>query len=161
MPSQRDIATYDLKPQMSAREAARGASSAPGARTDPRFAIINFANADMVGHTGVIPAAVAAVETVDDCLGEVVGAVHASGGACLITADHGNADHMLDPGRHPNTAHSLNPVPLIVTVAGVTLRARGRPRGRRADRAGAARARAAGGDDGPVAVRPHGLSAAR
>ena len=76
----------------------------------------------MVGHTGVIPAAVRAVETVDRCLGEVVDAVHASGGACIVTADHGNADNMLEPDGSPNTAHSLNPVPLIVTVPGLTLR---------------------------------------
>ena len=85
------------------------------ARTTSAFAIINFANADMVGHTGVIPAAVKAVETVDACLGRVVEAVHATGGACIVTADHGNADHMLEPDGSPNTAHSLNPVPLIVT----------------------------------------------
>ncbi len=79
----------------------------------------------MVGHTGVIPAAVAAVQAVDSCLGDVVGAVHASGGACVITADHGNADNMLEPDGSPNTAHSVNPVPLLVTVAGVTLRGSG------------------------------------
>ena len=89
---------------------------------DYAFGIINFANADMVGHTGVIPAAVKAVETVDECLGEVVRAVHEHGGACVVTADHGNADHMLEPDGSPNTAHSLNPVPLIVTVPGLTLR---------------------------------------
>ena len=76
----------------------------------------------MVGHSGVIEAAVTAVETVDRCLGEVVEAVHASGGACLITADHGNADHMLEPDGSPNTAHSMNPVPVIVTVPGLELR---------------------------------------
>ena len=76
----------------------------------------------MVGHTGVIEAAVKAVETVDECLGEVVAAVHESGGACVVTADHGNADHMLEPDGSPNTAHSLNPVPLIVTSPGVELR---------------------------------------
>ena len=75
----------------------------------------------MVGHTGVIPAAVAAVETVDGCLGEVVSAVHRSGGACVVTADHGNADNMLEPDGSPNTAHSTNPVPLITTVAGLSL----------------------------------------
>ena len=69
----------------------------------------------MVGHTGVIEAAVEAVETVDGCLGEVVAAVHESGGVCVVTADHGNADHMLEPDGSPNTAHSMNPVPLIVT----------------------------------------------
>jgi 2,3-bisphosphoglycerate-independent phosphoglycerate mutase len=88
-----------------------------------RFAIINFANADMVGHTGVIEAAVRAVETVDECLGVVVAAVHEGGGVCVVTADHGNADHMLEPDGSPNTAHSLNPVPLIVTTPGVKLRA--------------------------------------
>ena len=79
----------------------------------------------MVGHTGVIPAAVEAVETVDRCLGEVVTAVAASGGVCLITADHGNADHMLEPDGSPNTAHSLNPVPVIVTAEGMSLRSGG------------------------------------
>src|SRR5207253_1931391 len=79
--------------------------------------IINFANPDMVGHTGSIPAAVTAVEAVDACLADVVAVVHESGGACLITADHGNADNMLEPDGSPNTAHSLNPVPLISTAA--------------------------------------------
>ena len=79
----------------------------------------------MVGHTGVIAAAVTAIETVDACLGAVVDAVHESGGACIITADHGNADHMLEPDGSPNTAHSLNPVPLIVTVPGLSLRGSG------------------------------------
>jgi 2,3-bisphosphoglycerate-independent phosphoglycerate mutase len=77
----------------------------------------------MVGHTGVIEAAVRAIETVDGCLGEVVAAVHERGGACVVTADHGNADHMLEPDGSPNTAHSLNEVPLIVTVPGLKLRA--------------------------------------
>jgi 2,3-bisphosphoglycerate-independent phosphoglycerate mutase len=121
VPSPRDVPTYDHKPQMSANEAA--AAFAGAWREDrPRFGIINFANPDMVGHTSVIPAAVAAIETVDRCLGEVVAAVHATGGACIITADHGNADHMLEPDGSANTAHSLNPVPLVVTVPGVELR---------------------------------------
>jgi 2,3-bisphosphoglycerate-independent phosphoglycerate mutase len=116
VPSPRDVPTYDYKPEMSAREAA--AAFVDAWRQDaPTFGIINFANADMVGHTGVIPAAVKAIETVDECLGQVVEAVHASGGACLITADHGNADNMLEPDGSPNTAHSLNPVPVIVTVS--------------------------------------------
>ncbi len=76
----------------------------------------------MVGHTGVIGAAVRAIETVDRCLATVVDAVHRSGGACLITADHGNADNMLEPDGSPNTAHSLNPVPAIVTCPSVALR---------------------------------------
>jgi 2,3-bisphosphoglycerate-independent phosphoglycerate mutase len=121
VPSPRDVPTYDHKPQMSAREAA--AAFVGAWREDrPRFGIINFANADMVGHTGVIEAAVAAIETVDECLGEVVAAVRESGGACVVTADHGNADHMLEPDGSPNTAHSLNPVPLIVTSPGLSLR---------------------------------------
>ncbi len=124
VPSPRDVPTYDHKPQMSAREAADAFVSAWQADS-PRFGIINFANADMVGHTGVIPAAVTAIETVDSCLASVVEAVHASGGACLITADHGNADNMLEPDGSPNTAHSLNPVPVIVTVQGVSLRSGG------------------------------------
>jgi 2,3-bisphosphoglycerate-independent phosphoglycerate mutase len=118
VPSPRDVPTYDHKPQMSAREAADAFVAAWG-EDHPRFGIINFANPDMVGHTGVIGAAVVAIETVDGCLGDVVRAVHASGGACVITADHGNADHMLEPDGSPNTAHSLNPVPVIVTVRGV------------------------------------------
>jgi 2,3-bisphosphoglycerate-independent phosphoglycerate mutase len=124
VPSPRDVPTYDHKPQMSAREAA-AAFVAAFAQDRPRFAIINFANADMVGHTGVIEAAVQAIEVVDFCLGEVVAAVHERGGACVVTADHGNADHMLEADGSPNTAHSLNPVPLIVTTPGVTLAAHG------------------------------------
>ncbi|HTU29657.1 MAG TPA: 2,3-bisphosphoglycerate-independent phosphoglycerate mutase [Solirubrobacteraceae bacterium] len=119
--SPRDVPTYDHKPEMSAPEAA-AAFVSTWQSGDFRFGIINFANADMVGHTGVIPAAVKAVETVDRCLGEVVDAVVESGGALFITADHGNADHMLEDDGSPNTAHSLNPVPVIVTVEGVSLR---------------------------------------
>jgi len=116
-PSPRDVPTYDHAPAMSAARAAELFVHAW--REDrPEFGIINFANADMVGHTGVIPAAVSAVEAVDACLGEVVRAVRESGGACVITADHGNADHMLEPDGSPNTAHSLNPVPLILAGPG-------------------------------------------
>jgi 2,3-bisphosphoglycerate-independent phosphoglycerate mutase len=122
--SPRDVPTYDKKPEMSARAAADAFVSA-WREDSPGFGIINFANPDMVGHTGVIPAAVGAIETVDGCLGSVVEAVHESGGACIITADHGNADHMLEDDGSPNTAHSLNPVPLIVTVPGLTLRSSG------------------------------------
>jgi len=124
VPSPRDVPTYDHKPQMSAPEAADAFVTA-WLKDPPRFGIINFANADMVGHTGVIEAAVTAVETVDRCLGEVVRAVLETGGACLITADHGNADHMLEPDGSPNTAHSLNPVPVIVTVPNLELRGGG------------------------------------
>jgi 2,3-bisphosphoglycerate-independent phosphoglycerate mutase len=121
VPSARDVPTYDFKPEMSAREAADAFVSAWEADA-PQFGIINFANADMVGHTGVIEAAVTAIETVDECLGKIVAAVHATGGVCLVTADHGNADHMLEPDGSPNTAHSMNPVPLILTVPGLALR---------------------------------------
>jgi 2,3-bisphosphoglycerate-independent phosphoglycerate mutase len=124
VPSPRDVPTYDHKPQMSAREAA-AAFVAAWAEDRPEFGIVNFANADMVGHTGVIPAAVTAVETADECLGMVLDAVRARGGVCVVTADHGNADHMLEPDGSPNTAHSLNPVPLIVTMGGLKLRAGG------------------------------------
>jgi 2,3-bisphosphoglycerate-independent phosphoglycerate mutase len=113
--SPRDVPTYDHKPQMSAREAASAFARA-FAEDRPAFAIVNFANADMVGHTGVIEAAVRAIETVDECLGEVVAAVRERGGVCIVTADHGNADQMLEPDGSANTAHSLNPVPLIVTL---------------------------------------------
>jgi 2,3-bisphosphoglycerate-independent phosphoglycerate mutase len=120
VPSPRDVPTYDHKPEMSARAAA-DAFCAAWTEDASRFAIINFANADMVGHTGVIPAAVRAVETVDECLARVVAAVHESGGACIVTADHGNAEEMLTAEGTPQTAHSLNVVPMIVTRHGVTL----------------------------------------
>jgi 2,3-bisphosphoglycerate-independent phosphoglycerate mutase len=117
VPSPRDVPTYDHKPQMSALEAT---DAFVGAWADEafQFAVINFANPDMVGHTGVIGAAVTAIETVDACLARVVEAVQGTGGACIVTADHGNADHMLEPDGSPNTAHSLNPVPFVVTVEG-------------------------------------------
>ncbi|HEX8104003.1 MAG TPA: 2,3-bisphosphoglycerate-independent phosphoglycerate mutase [Solirubrobacteraceae bacterium] len=113
VPSPRDVPTYDHKPEMSAEAATDAFVEAWGA-DEPAFAIINFANPDMVGHTGSIPAAVKAVETVDACLGRVLEAVRAQGGACLVTADHGNCDHMLEPDGSVNTAHSLNPVPFVV-----------------------------------------------
>jgi 2,3-bisphosphoglycerate-independent phosphoglycerate mutase len=91
-----------------------------------RFCVVNFANPDMVGHTGVIPAVVRAVETVDGCLGRVVEAVEAAGGVCLVTADHGNAEHLLEAdGVSPHTAHTTNPVPLVATLADARLRAGG------------------------------------
>ncbi len=114
-PSPRDVPTYDHKPEMSAVQATEDFLADWNAN-DYAFAIINFANPDMVGHTGVIPAAVKAIETVDACLGRVVEAVHAKGGVCIVTADHGNADHMLEDDGSPNTAHSLNPVPIVVTT---------------------------------------------
>jgi 2,3-bisphosphoglycerate-independent phosphoglycerate mutase len=122
--SPRDVPTYDHKPEMSA-EAAADAFVTKWGEGAYRFGVINFANPDMVGHTGVIPAAVKALETVDAQLGRVVEAVTAKGGVCIITADHGNCDNMLEPDGSPNTAHSLNPVPLIVTQEGLDLRSGG------------------------------------
>jgi len=124
VPSNRKVPTYDYAPEMSAPGIADAFVGA-WREDSPTFGIINFANSDMVGHTGVIEAAVRGVETVDRALGEVVAAVHESGGAMVITADHGNSDHMLEDDGSPNTAHSLNPVPLIVTVPGLRLREEG------------------------------------
>src|SRR3712207_5371830 len=115
VPSPRDVPTYDHKPEMSAREAA-DAFVAGWQEDEPKFGIINFANPDMVGHTGSIAAAIKACETVDACLGDVVRTVVESGGVCVVTADHGNADEMLEDDGTPDTAHSLNPVPFVVTA---------------------------------------------
>ncbi|MBM3677421.1 MAG: 2,3-bisphosphoglycerate-independent phosphoglycerate mutase [Actinobacteria bacterium] len=121
VPSPRDVAGYDEKPAMSAGEVADRFAGEIG--SGYAFAVVNFANPDMVGHTGVIPAVVEAVETVDRCLAVVVEATHAAGGVCLVTADHGNAEKMLeDDGVSPHTAHTKNPVPLIATVEGGALR---------------------------------------
>jgi 2,3-bisphosphoglycerate-independent phosphoglycerate mutase len=121
VPSPRDVASYDLKPEMSASEVASRVAAELG--EGYAFCVVNFANPDMVGHTGVIPAVVRAVETVDGCLGRVVEATHRAGGACLVTADHGNAEKLLsDDGVSPHTAHTTNPVPLILTRAGAGLR---------------------------------------
>jgi 2,3-bisphosphoglycerate-independent phosphoglycerate mutase len=121
VPSPRDVGTYDRKPEMSAEEVARRFVDEIGEGYS--FAVINFANPDMVGHTGVIPAVVQAVETTDRCLGQVVESVDHAGGVCLITADHGNAETMLEPdGVSPHTRHTTNPVPLIVTEEGAALR---------------------------------------
>lgn len=110
--SPKDVPTYDLKPEMSALGVAEAAVTA--ARSgDFDFIIVNFANPDMVGHTGVLAAAIAACETADFCAGRVVEAVIAAGGAALITADHGNAEYMIDEATGgPHTAHTTNPVPL-------------------------------------------------
>ncbi len=122
--SPRDVPTYDFKPEMSAAKAAEEFCS-EWSKGGFRFGIINFANPDMVGHTGSIPAAVSAIEAVDACLARVIATVHGTGGACLVTADHGNAEHMLEPDGSPNTAHTTNLVPLITTVEGIQLRERG------------------------------------
>lgn len=125
VPSPRDVPTYDHKPEMSAYGVTDElvAALAGGGFA---FAVVNYANADMVGHTGVISAAVAAVEAVDQCLGRVVELVTRLGGVCLVTADHGNSEHMLEPDGSPNTAHSTNLVPFIATATGVRVREGGR-----------------------------------
>jgi 2,3-bisphosphoglycerate-independent phosphoglycerate mutase len=120
VPSPREVATYDQKPEMSAPEVAARFEEEIGKGYG--FAIVNFANPDMVGHSGVIPAVVRAVEAVDACLGRVVRAVDELDGVCLVTADHGNAEQMLEAdGTSPHTAHTLNPVPLIVTIPSAQL----------------------------------------
>jgi 2,3-bisphosphoglycerate-independent phosphoglycerate mutase len=115
VPSPRDVATYDQKPEMSAAEVAeRFAAELPQGYA---FAIVNYANPDMVGHTGVIPAVVKAVEATDAALGRTLDAVDALGGVSVVTADHGNAEQLLEPdGVSPHTAHTTNPVPLVVTL---------------------------------------------
>jgi 2,3-bisphosphoglycerate-independent phosphoglycerate mutase len=111
------VATYDLKPEMSAPGVAEVVVKAVE-KGSFDVIIVNFANADMVGHSGQIPPTVKAVETVDACLAELYRAVRARGGAMLITADHGNAEQMIDPKTGgPHTAHTTNPVPFIIVAA--------------------------------------------
>ncbi|MDQ1331037.1 MAG: 2,3-bisphosphoglycerate-independent phosphoglycerate mutase [Thermodesulfobacteriota bacterium] len=113
IPSPRDIPTYDIKPEMSARLVTRELiSRLKSAHYD--LIVLNFANMDMVGHTGVLKAAINACETIDSCVGEIVEEVKKQGGVLLITADHGNAEMMIDENGHVHTAHTLNPVPLIL-----------------------------------------------
>ncbi|HKI93074.1 MAG TPA: 2,3-bisphosphoglycerate-independent phosphoglycerate mutase [Gaiellaceae bacterium] len=122
VPSPRDVPSYDHKPEMSAAGVADRVVEEIEAG-GYAFVVVNFANPDMVGHTGVIPAVVCAVETADACLGRVVAAVEHAGGVCLVTADHGNAETLLQPdGVSPHTAHTTNPVPLILTAKGAQLR---------------------------------------
>ena len=107
-----DVPTFDLKPEMSAYEVCDAVCEA--IESDKYDVIIlNYANCDMVGHTGIFDAAVKAVEATDECVGRMVNAILAKGGAALITADHGNADKMMEPDGSPFTAHTTNPVPLI------------------------------------------------
>ena len=120
VPSPRDVPSYDHKPEMSAEEVTDRFVEALEEH-DPAFAVLNFANPDMVGHTGSIPAAVKAVETVDACLGRVVEAVEKRGGVCLVTADHGNAEQMLQADGSPHTAHTTNLVPLVLTGTNASL----------------------------------------
>lgn len=113
IPSPRDVATYDLKPEMNAR-AVTEAAEARLAKGDLALTVLNFANPDMVGHTGVLPAAIKAVETIDACIGRIVAATRAIGGVTMITADHGNVEEMIDENGQPFTQHTTRDVPLIV-----------------------------------------------
>jgi 2,3-bisphosphoglycerate-independent phosphoglycerate mutase len=134
--SPRDVPSYDHKPQMSAPEVAERVVRAID-EGGYGFVVVNFANPDMVGHTGVIPAVVQAVETTDECLGRVVDAVARAGGVALVIADHGNAETLLqEDGTSPHTAHTTNPVPVVLTAPGAALRD-----GERSDVAPTSRAR--------------------
>jgi len=121
VPSPRDVPSYDHKPEMSADEVTDRVVERIG--DGFAFCVVNFANPDMVGHTGSIPAVITACETADRCLGRVVERVGELGGACLVTADHGNAETMLEAdGVSPHTAHTTNPVPLVLTEHDAGLR---------------------------------------
>ena len=119
IPSPKEVATYDLKPEMSAPEVTEEViRRIQSERYD--LIILNFANPDMVGHTGVLPAAITAMETVDHCAGRVIDALLAAGGCALVTADHGNCEKMLDESGIPHTAHTANRVPLIFVASDQT-----------------------------------------
>ena len=157
--SPKDVPTYDFKPQMSAPEV-----TAKVVEPLPNYdlVILNFANPDMVGHTGVVEAGIKAVETIDDCVRQVVESTLALGGQLLITADHGNCEQMRNPDGSPNTAHTTNLVHFIYVGAdaGEVSRSRRHPRRRRADPAAPARPAAAAGDDRPFPARAEcGLTA--
>jgi 2,3-bisphosphoglycerate-independent phosphoglycerate mutase len=113
VPSPKDVATYDLKPAMSAEDVADGVCRAIESEAYA-FVLVNFANPDMVGHTGVLPAAITAIDTIDHCIGRIINSARAHDTAIVITADHGNCEMMVDENGHPHTAHTTNPVPFIV-----------------------------------------------
>jgi 2,3-bisphosphoglycerate-independent phosphoglycerate mutase len=130
IPSPKDVATYDLKPEMSAYELTT-ATLKRLAEADDDFILINFANPDMVGHTGSLDAAIKAVETVDECAGKLVEAVTKKGGVAIVTADHGNCERMIELSTgEAHTYHTTNPVGLFVLGAGYYLL---KPRGKLAD----------------------------
>jgi 2,3-bisphosphoglycerate-independent phosphoglycerate mutase len=132
LPSPKDVATYDQKPEMSA--AAVSEASVDAVRSGKYdFVLVNFANPDMVGHTGVLDAAIHAVESVDAGVTKIVDATRAQGGAVFVTADHGNCELMKDPATgQPHTSHTLNPVPLLY-VNDADPQAKLRPGGRICD----------------------------
>jgi 2,3-bisphosphoglycerate-independent phosphoglycerate mutase len=126
--SPKDVATYDLKPAMSAEAVADGLVQAIESE-HYAFMLVNFANPDMVGHTGVLPAAISAVDTIDHCIGRIINIARAHDTAVVITADHGNCEQMIDENGHPHTAHTTNPVPFIVAderLRGASLKTDGR-----------------------------------
>ncbi len=115
------VATYDLQPEMSAYELTDALLEVIEGETKDAI-ILNFANPDMVGHSGMLEPTIKAVETVDECLGKIIDAIQAKGGTAIITADHGNADEVIDDNGNPMTAHTTNPVPLIITEKDLPLR---------------------------------------
>ena len=115
------VATYDLQPEMSAYEVTDALLKEIEADHFDCI-LLNFANPDMVGHSGMLEPTIKAIETVDECLGKIVDALLAKGGKAIITADHGNADEVVSLEGNPMTAHTTNPVPVIVTEENVTLR---------------------------------------
>ena len=119
------VATYDLKPEMSAYEV-KDALLEELDKGDLDLILLNFANPDMVGHSGMLEPTIKAIEAVDECLGEVVDKILDMDGYAIITADHGNSDMVLTDDDQPMTTHTTNPVPVIVTKDGVTLRETGR-----------------------------------
>ncbi len=152
MPSPK-VATYDLQPEMSAPELTDKAVAAiDSGKYD--LIVLNYANPDMVGHTGSLPAAIKAVETVDTGLGRIADAITKSGGALLVTADHGNCEMMRDPVTGgPHTSHTTNPVPLLLRRRAQPRAGEGRPpRRHRADAARTDGIAEAEGDDRPLAA---------
>jgi 2,3-bisphosphoglycerate-independent phosphoglycerate mutase len=121
VPSPQHVATYDEAPEMSAGGVRDAVVEGLAAGLD-ELLVVNFANADMVGHTGVVAAAVRGIETVDACMADVRRAVAAAGGLLCVTADHGNSEMMIEPDGSPNTAHTTNPVPLWIDRPGLPLR---------------------------------------
>ena len=147
------VATYDLQPEMSAPELTDKAVAAINSGKYDLI-VLNYANPDMVGHTGSLPAAIKAVETVDTGLGRIADAIGKAGGALLVTADHGNCEMMRDPETGgPHTAHTTNPVPvLLVGARNRAPRCRRPPRRHCADAAGADGIAEAQGNDRPFAA---------
>ncbi len=120
--SPQHVATYDEAPEMSARGVGEAVVAGIRSPSPPELIIVNFANADMVGHTGVVAAAVKGIEAVDACMGDIRAAVRSVGGLLAVTADHGNSEVMIEPDGSPNTAHTTNPVPFWIDRPGMRLR---------------------------------------